>query len=250
MSTNQNERLRSIKGVLFDVDGTLYSQTPLRLIMIFVMFLLNFFRPRRLKRQIKVISEYRKAQEALRSTDELLEGMPARQIELASKNSFESSNNVLEIKKEWFDSRPLPFLRFCRRRGLKHFLQVLKKHGFKLGVFSDYPAHDKLQALGISHYFSTVISSNNPEVKGFKPMTNGFAKAAEMMGLEPTQILYIGDRPEVDGKGASAANMPVIILNGLFKRKDEWGCTYAKSLYEIAEKLLGVNRDIKSDGTL
>ena len=78
----------SIKGILFDVDGTLYYQTPLRLIMILNLFLSNFWRPKELKGLIKIISTYRWAQEQLR------------------KNNISDGNNaqqqlILTVKKNW-----------------------------------------------------------------------------------------------------------------------------------------------------
>lgn len=91
-------------------------------------------------------------------------------------------------------------------------LTTLRERGYRLGVFSDYPAADKLKALGVMHYFNTVVSSQDRGVRGFKPHTNGFGIAASRLGLSPGEVLYIGDRMEVDGRGAIAAGMAVAIL--------------------------------------
>ena len=208
-----------IKGVLFDVDGTLYHQTLLRPIMILLFVSFNIQNPKELLRKAKVITAYRKAQENLRYSLQGSSNCSIRQIDLAINNTGESHGYVSKIIIEWFRERPLPFLRLCRRRGLNSVLCQLHQKGFKLGVFSDYPTQHKLLSLKIYKYFSTVMSANDPEVKGFKPKTNGFAVAARRMGLKPSEVLYVGDRAEVDGVGASAVGMPVVILKNFFDLK-------------------------------
>ncbi len=83
-----------------------------------------------------------------------------------------------------------------------------------MGAYSDYPAVKKLSALGIAGAFESIISAEDPEVRGFKPHTNGFEVSAKKMGLLPEQILYVGDRVDVDGAGALQAGMGAAILSG------------------------------------
>jgi FMN phosphatase YigB (HAD superfamily) len=224
MPLNNSEELCRIKGILFDVDGTFYYQTPFRAIMILLFVSFNIHNPKELLRKAKVITAYRKAQENLRYSLQGSSNCSIRQIDLAINNTGESHGYVSKTIIEWFEKRPLPFLRLCRRRGLNSVLCQLHQKGFKLGVFSDYPTQYKLLALKIYKYFSTVMSANDPEVKGFKPKTNGFAVAARRMGLKPSEVLYVGDRAEVDGIGASAVGMPVVILKGFFDLKKS--CDY------------------------
>ena len=213
-----------IKGILFDVDGTLYHQALLRPIMIFLLVLLNIHNPKELFRKAKVIAVYRKAQENLRHSFHGSSNCSSRQIDLAINNTGESYAYISKTIMEWFEKRSLLFIRLCRRRGLNFVLDQLCQKGFKLGVFSDYPAQDKLRELRVYEYFSIIVSANDPEVKGFKPKTNGFAVAARRMGLKPSEVLYVGDRAEVDGIGASAVGMPVVILKGFFDLKKS--CDY------------------------
>ena len=224
MPVNNSDELCRIKGILFDVDGTFYYQTPLRAIMILLFVAFNIHNPKELLRKAKVITAYRKAQENLRYSLQGSTNCSIRQIDLTLNNSGESHGYVSKTIIEWFEKRPLSFLRFCRRPGLNSVLYQLDQKGFKLGVFSDYPAQHKLLALKIYKYFSTIMSTNDPEVKGFKPKTNGFAVAARRMGLKPSEVLYVGDRAEVDGIGASAVGMPVVILKGFYDLKKS--CDY------------------------
>jgi len=233
MPSKQTQKLPKIKGVLFDVDGTLYHQIPLRAIMIILLVLLNIHNPKELFRKAKVIIAYRKAQEKLRYSCQGSSNCTTRQIDLAIDNTSESRGYVSKTIIEWFEKRPLSFLRLCHRRGLNSVLCLLHQKGFKLGVFSDYPTWDKLQALKVYEYFSTVVSANDPEVKGFKPETNGFTVAARRMGLKPSEILYVGDRAKVDGIGASAVGMPAVILKGLFDKKKSCDYPVLSSFYDL-----------------
>ena len=91
-------------------------------------------------------------------------------------------------------------------------LETLKRRGVRIGAFSDYPAEEKLCAMAIRNYFSAVLASNDVGVRGFKPNTNGFHIIAERMGLETSQMVYIGDREAVDRPGAEKAGMTCYIV--------------------------------------
>jgi len=213
------EDFSNIKGILFDVDGTLYHQAPLRLFMILLLIASNINNPKGLFRKARVIKAYRKAQEILRTQKIAQNNCADRQISFAVLLTREPTDYVSEVINEWFEKRPLPFLPFCRRKDLKQALNGLAQYGFRLGIFSDYPARHKLKALGIDKYFKTVVTSKDPGVTGFKPITNGFDIAAQKMGLPINQILYVGDRVDIDGDGATAAGMPVVIIKGFLANK-------------------------------
>lgn len=210
---------RNIKGVLFDVDGTLYHQTPLRIIMVMLLILHHIRQPKALLRKVRIIKAYRKAQETMRKSFHDSPDCEAEQRGITIATTGETPQYVTEVLQEWFEMKPLPYLRVCRRRGLKRMLTRLDGQGFKLGVYSDYPARNKLCALGIADYFNTVVASQDRDVRGFKPNTNGFTVAVARMGLAPSEVLYVGDRAHIDGVGAAAAGMPVIIMSGMIHEK-------------------------------
>lgn len=204
--------ITEVKGILLDVDGTLYYQAPVRLFMI-ILLIINGYSFRKCMRTLKVIRHYRRSQEKLRSENFLQENSGDLQMQLTSEVTNEPVSFVKEVVEEWLGRRPLPFVRMFRRNGMEKCLRKWHGNSLKLGVFSDYPVRDKLKALGITDYIKVAVSSFDKEVRGFKPRTNGFAVAADKMGLEPYEILYIGDRPDIDGVGALNAGMKVIILN-------------------------------------
>lgn len=221
-----------IKGVLFDVDGTLYHQTPVRITMAILVILTNILKPRSLQKHIAIINAFRQAQEHLRFNSPEAANCKRLQFELAAKLTNQPMEVVEGIVEEWFFRRPLPFLPYCNRKKVHFTLQNLLNRGIKLGVFSDYPAAEKLKALGLSQYFSFAISVWDKEMSGFKPHTNGFNIAAERMDLHPAEILYVGDREKVDGTGALQAGMPCAII-GNQKNRQQDGTFFIKYLPEL-----------------
>ena len=201
---------RRIRAVLFDVDGTLYRQRPLRLRMAVELGMLAFTRPFRAPSIWRALAEYRRAQETLRAQAHPVDA--GRQITLAAERSGMSTTDVAAIVDEWMIERPLKYLVGCRAHGLIELLDFLRAKGVRIGILSDYPAVRKIDALGIGHYFSLVLCAGDPDVGTFKPNPRGFLAASARWQLDPTDILYVGDRADADGAGAAAANMPAAIV--------------------------------------
>ena len=203
---------RRLRAVLFDVDGTLYRQRPVRLRMAVELGMLAFTRPLQAPSTWRALREYRNAQETLRALPE--GGDAAQQITLAAERAGVSASDVTAIVDEWMIERPLKYLSGCRMHGLLELLDFLRAKHVRVGILSDYPAEKKLDALGIQHYFSLVLCGGDPDVAAFKPSPRGFLAASARWQLDPAEILYVGDRPDADGAGAAAANMPVAIVTG------------------------------------
>ena len=203
-----------IRGVVFDVDGTLYRQLPLRMVMGSLLVLSNLRRPLELARTLKVVTAYRRAQEILRRDPVKVRNPALRQLEMAADASGESSLFVRSVIEKWFVKIPAKFLALFKRHKLLTVLDDLFSVGIKLGVYSDYPVHSKLKALGISHYITVALSAADERVIGFKPRSNGFELVSMLLDLKPKEILYVGDRTDIDGAGAAAAGMQVAIISG------------------------------------
>jgi HAD superfamily hydrolase (TIGR01549 family) len=213
------ERLEpsAIRAVLFDFDGTLYAQLPLRIAMAGEMAIASagtlFSRGPRVPR---VIATFRKTRERLRNEPHgEPDGKPpivTRQYTAVAETLSVSPAEVERIVDEWMYRRPLKWLKYCRRRGLVDVLDWLELRGLRKGVLSDYPAVDKLAALGLAGRFDPVVSATDPDVNALKPNPRGYVAAARRWDLDPSEILYVGDRIEVDAAGARAAGMPCAVL--------------------------------------
>ncbi len=200
-----------IAAIVFDVDGTLYDHARVRRAMAIELISAHALHPIKGFALMRFLKAYRRAQEDLRGSR--LEGQAAEvQFRSACENSKTEAATAHSYLDRWFHTAPLKHVRAAGRPGLKEFLQAMKSRGLKLGVFSDYPANSKLEALGLNGFFDVVVSSDDREVQGFKPDPSGLLRCAERLGVSPRQVLYVGDRPEVDAECARRAGATAAIL--------------------------------------
>ncbi|MFJ4685675.1 HAD family hydrolase [Streptomyces sp. NPDC088789] len=69
----------------------------------------------------------------------------------------------------------------------------------------------KLRVLGVRDRFESVLCA--AELGVSKPQAAAFAAACEALGLPPREVAYVGDHPEIDGRGASAAGLLSVWLD-------------------------------------
>jgi FMN phosphatase YigB (HAD superfamily) len=229
----------AIRAVLFDLDGTLYAQLPLRIAMgleIAAVTAATLFTGG--VRVPRVIGTFRRVRERLRRDRDAGVPLVACQYSAPADALGMSAADVERIVDEWIYRRPLKWLPYCRRRALFGSLDWLDRRGLRKGVLSDYPAHEKLAALGVAERFDLVVTTLEPDVDAFKPDPRGFLVAAARWGLEPSEILYVGDRFDVDGAGARAAGMPFALLT---RRRVGPGVLAIRDLDEL-KTILGPDR--------
>jgi HAD superfamily hydrolase (TIGR01509 family) len=213
----------NLKAIIFDLDGTLYRQDPLRQAMLFRLLRAFATRPLSGLQTFRVLGAYRRAQEHLR--DSATSSRPhadlaEAQIRLACERTKADPSFVVACVARWMEHEPLALLPRYIQPGLVEFLRACRAHGLRLGVLSDYPAEAKLQALGLDGLFDVVLAAQSPHVGVFKPHPRGLLVAAELLGCSPVECVYVGDRTEVDGPAALAAGMPAYIVT---QRPDERG---------------------------
>ncbi|MEV5429387.1 HAD family hydrolase [Streptomyces sp. NPDC052701] len=63
----------------------------------------------------------------------------------------------------------------------------------------------KLRVLGVHDRFETILCA--AELGVSKPEAGAFLAACEALGLPPHQVAYVGDHPEIDGRGAADAGL-------------------------------------------
>jgi len=107
-------------------------------------------------------------------------------------------------------------------RGATAAVAELKRRGFRLGVVSNAEgrvARD-LDNAGYDGKFETVVDSFRVGVE--KPDPGIFAIALERMALRPDSVVFLGDLPNVDVKGARAAGLTPILVDphGLYPDVD------------------------------
>lgn len=91
---------------------------------------------------------------------------------------------------------------------VKPTLEKLRKKGLKLGIVTDAPRNKAWQRLimaGLENEFDFVITYN--DTMEFKPHPSPFKLALEKLKCEPSEVLFVGDHPGKDVKGAKAVGM-------------------------------------------
>jgi phosphoglycolate phosphatase/putative hydrolase of the HAD superfamily len=198
----------TIRAVIFDVDGTLYAQRKLRQKITWEMLRFLVAHPTGLS-DLKILWNFRKAREKNAS---LIGGnIEEKQFEWGAKASNVSVEKVRQVVQYWMFTRPLFYLEACCYPGVRDLFSTLKNKGILIGVFSDYPARDKLQALNLE--VNVMVSATDVEVGRLKPDPKGLIVAASKLNTPVKECLFIGDRDDKDGECARRAGMPYLILN-------------------------------------
>lgn len=193
--------------VIFDVDGTLYPQRPLRFRMAQELAL-DSARVRSW-RTLRVLKAYRALRERM-GEQELFEFEPLLITETAAAAQA-TPDEVQMIVSEWIETRPLRHLKALRYRSASELFSGLKANGKVVGVLSDYPAQAKLSALGLQA--DHCVSATDPEVSVLKPHPRGVQRLIVAADCTPEQTLVIGDRPDRDGVAARRAGAQALILS-------------------------------------
>ena len=169
-----------VAGVLLDVDGTLYRQLPLRARMILELIKFILRHPVQGLKTAFVLREFRANRESLRGTQRPLGSLEQLQYEKVATRMNVPVTLVRDTVEEWVILKPLKHLRRYRRRGIERFLKQCRDNGVKVGVLSDYPSSMKLEAMGISSWFSLNLCSTDSEINTFKPSPVGILLACRI----------------------------------------------------------------------
>lgn len=185
---------------LVDLDGTLYSQLPVRLAMGAEVALFGWG-------VMRVLGRFRREQEELRKLE--LEGDPfLLQVERTAEALGVSTTLVDAAVRSWMIERPGKWLSLFRRRALLEEIKSFRARGGRTALVSDYPARRKLEALGADTLFDVVVASGEPDgPRRLKPHPSGVLRAAGSLGIDPSRCLVIGDRADADGAAAQSAGM-------------------------------------------
>ncbi|MBL1085072.1 HAD family hydrolase [Streptomyces actinomycinicus] len=91
----------------------------------------------------------------------------------------------------------------------------------------------KLRTLGLLDRFETVLCA--AELGVSKPEAGAFLAACEALGLPPHQVAYVGDHPEIDGRGAAEAGMLSVWIDRGTARARAVGEVVAHRISTLAE---------------
>ena len=128
---------QDLRAVIFDLDGTLYHQRPLRNRMRHKLLSELALRPRRWG-EVRLIRCFRQVREQMC----LAEASPVStlQYELCAQKLGTGTDRIRGAVDHWMREAPLPYLEACRAPGIRRLWQAIQSQGMKIAVVSDYQA--------------------------------------------------------------------------------------------------------------
>ncbi|MFH2105772.1 MAG: TIGR02253 family HAD-type hydrolase [Candidatus Micrarchaeota archaeon] len=121
---------------------------------------------------------------------------------------------------------------------VKPTLRKIREKGVKLGIVSDGPRNKVWQRLiitGLENEFDFIITHS--DTQKFKPHPSAFTLALKKLGVLPDAVLFVGDNPTRDIKGAKAVGMQTCLAKYGQMFKDNIQADYE---IEKFEELTGV----------
>ncbi|MDO4462416.1 MAG: HAD family hydrolase [Bacteroidia bacterium] len=226
----QSLDLSRYKTIIFDFDGTLYDKTR------FGMHLVLNMPTRAL--WLLAVQKVRKA----------IKGKDFSNQEKFYEEFFSLLHKAIGTKlpieevRNWYFNGYMPLMHRvltscyeCQPEA-NELIKTLTQKGIKVAVLSDYAMiEERLKAIGITAPFDFLYSSET--AGALKPSSRPFSYVAQALGIEPKDILMIGDREDTDGQGAANADMDFMhIVRKKKQKKTRHDATWA-DLSELIKKL-------------
>ncbi len=107
------------------------------------------------------------------------------------------------------------FMRYVHPDGDAHFvLQKLRENGYKTGVISNFAipecAHELISVHGLKNLLDVVVIS--AEINRRKPSPEIFRFALNLLKVDASVSIFVGDTPDIDVKGAKNVGMKAILI--------------------------------------
>ena len=195
-----------IQAVIFDVDGTLYHQHPVRFRM---AFRLAGYYGTHLSRlwELKGISCFRKLRE-----EEAFQAIPLEEQiqEAAHRSGVQDVDELKTAIRRWMFKEPLDAISAHPRKDVISFLRRRKSEGKRIIIYSDYAAEEKLEALRLKPdavYYPGIMGMTE-----MKPSRKCMDLILNRERIRADQAVMVGDRPEKDGKSAELAGVRFVYI--------------------------------------
>ena len=191
-----------IRGVIFDLDGTLYSLRRLK-----------FWMALDLWRSVSLLRRVNASRDAIRET--IFPDKGALRAELYGELACRANTTIARAE-AWYDGEFMSaFVSVLARHavvrpGLAALLERLRGRGIRTAVISDFGrVGERVSALGLdAALFDDLVAAEDHGV--LKPSDVPFAAVARRWGLDAAEIAVVGDREDLDGSSALAAGMEFV----------------------------------------
>ncbi len=201
------------RAVAFDLDGTLYDQKRLRMIMAFRLGLYYVIRPFRIK-DLLILKTFRKVRDHWDEIEEKSGSLSIDDAQYAyvAKKCGVKPERVAKVVADWIYDNPLSALPKCADPMLASYIRDLRQNQIPVLIHSDYPIADKLHALGLEA--DGMYAPGDERAIDLKPSPSGLLMILKDLDLSANELLMVGDRDEKDGESARRAGVDYVILRG------------------------------------
>jgi putative hydrolase of the HAD superfamily len=107
-------------------------------------------------------------------------------------------------------------------------LPALEQLGKRYRLFTASNGNADLGRIGIAHFFERTIAARH--VGALKPDPAIFRKVIEGTDLQPHEVVYVGDDPQLDVEGARGAGMQAIWID---RQGGDWPPEIAPATYTV-----------------
>jgi putative hydrolase of the HAD superfamily len=190
-----------IRGVAFDIDGTLYPNRRMYRASLWIVL-----------RNLKLFRAFGAARKDVRTRHPIADlrhetaELTAERLGISVDDATRRIDEV--IYGQWEQVlRKVPLY-----DGVTALLTELRRRGIPLAAMSDFPVVSKLQLLGIEDCWDVAFSAE--EVGYLKPNVEPFEELERRMGLRARDMLYVGNSYHYDVLGAAAAGFHTAYLGG------------------------------------
>lgn len=194
-----NDKLKNIKVVAFDIDGTLYPDYSLYLKIIFYVL-----------RNLKFYMHFNKVRKILHKTAPLSDF-----YEYQARLLAEELKCPVEVAKEKIQSIVYkgltPYLEKTKTfSNVEETFSRLREAGYRIALLSDFPPSQKGETWGLLKYCDVVLGSE--ESGALKPSKYPFGILTMKLGVKSEEVLYVGNSIKYDVQGSKNAGMKSALI--------------------------------------
>jgi len=183
-----------IKAVAFDIDGTLYENWKL-----------NVRLPLHFLSHLYFFSKYSKARKELRRRG-ITQNFKSEQLKYMAEALHVSEEKAYEkLEKIVYSGLKSHFLKIKPCKNVCETVKAFKDAGLKIAMLSDFPPEQKGELWGIKPLCDVILGTE--DCGALKPSNVPFEKMALELGVEASEILYVGNSYRYDVLGSKNAGM-------------------------------------------
>ena len=222
-----------VKGVIFDIDGTLYSY--LANDKVAVKSLCEFAEKNLAVDKENFLKAYCEGRRIVK--ERLTDGGSRHSRILFFQNTLELlGKNPFHYIGEMYECYWSNFLKGMKTfDGATEFIRKLKENGIKIALCTDMTAqiqYRKIHQLGLCDYIDFMVSSEETGLE--KPAPIMFELALKKLNVDAKDAAYFGDSLERDIKGASNLGITPFWYIGERQVEDtEFDCVKIRSYHEV-----------------